>query len=133
LRTLDSSHQSHQPACENHADGSAAQGEKQSFEKKVEEDIAVGRAQSFAQADLMRALADRDQHDVDDADGTQRERDHPDRAQEHVHDIEDGADHLRFLNRIPLIEGVLIGGVESVIAADNLMNRVQCEHMVGRH
>jgi hypothetical protein len=51
-------------------DGAAEQGQEGSFQEKLKENIAVGGAEGFAQANLVGALTDGDEHDVDDADGT---------------------------------------------------------------
>ena len=67
----DSAHGGHEQRSAAHADAAAHQGEKRAFQKKLHQDAAIGRAQRFAQADLAGALADRDQHDVDDADRAQ--------------------------------------------------------------
>ena len=59
------------------------------------------------------------EHDVDDADGAERESDQTDGAEEFVHRIEDRAHHLRLLDGIPAFEGVFIVIIEMVIAGDD--------------
>ena len=81
----------------------------------------------------MCALAHCHQHDIDHADRAERQRDHSYSSQEHVHHVENGSHHFRFLNRIPLVKGALIAGIESVIAADNLVNLLQRQQVLRRH
>src|SRR5215469_4780045 len=130
-RSLHAAEHGHQTDRHGHADEAAPESENQAFQEKVKEDAAVGGAERFAQADLAGAFADRNQHDVDDADGAQSERDHADGAEEHVHDVEDGVDHLGFLDGIPFVEGIEVGGVEAVIAADDVVNFALSDQVVG--
>ena len=84
----------HQSCRQTHADHPTTQGEKQSFQKKMKQNAAIGGAQSLPQSNLMRPFADCDQHDIDDTDGAQRQRDHSHRSQKHVHDVENGSHHF---------------------------------------
>ena len=43
-------------------------GEGDGFERELQQDVALARADGFAHADLARALGDRNQHDVHHAD-----------------------------------------------------------------
>ena len=99
-------------------------------QRKALEEYVKRRCYGLAQLVLL-SFADSDQHDVDYADGAKGQCDHADRTQEHIHHIEDGIDHLRFLDRVPLVKGVLIVGIEAMIAADDLMNLVLRDHMLG--
>src|SRR5215475_10259665 len=99
----------------------------------MEKNAAVGRAQGFAQADLVSTFADRDQHDVDHADRSQCQGDHADRSKEYVHNVKNGADHLRFLDGIPFVKGILVVRIEAVIVADDLVNLVFREKMLRSH
>ena len=76
----------------------------------------------LAQSNFLRSFADRHQHDIDYADRTQSQRDHSHRSQKHVHHVENRAYHLRFLDRIPLVKGILIGSIESVVPGDDLVH-----------
>ena len=67
---------------ENDADDAADDGQKHRFEQELRQDVAVFRAEGFAQADLARALRHRDQHDVHDADAADEQRDRRHRDQE---------------------------------------------------
>src|SRR4051794_23171945 len=88
----------------------------------MKQDTTVGCAQRFAKSDFTRPFTHGHEHDVDDAYGAKSERNHPDRAEEHIHYIENGPDHLRFLNRVPLIESAFVAAIESVVPADDLVN-----------
>ncbi len=104
------------------ADDAADAGEHEALKEELKEDAAVGSAESFAQAYLFGALGDGDEHDVDDADGTEGEGDDTDAAEKDVHGGEDDADGAVGLNRVPLIKGVEISGFEAVAAGDDLMD-----------
>src|SRR5436305_14725496 len=88
----------------------------------MKQDAAVSRAERLTQSYFVDAYAHRDQHDIYNADRPQRQRDHSDRPQEHVHNIENSIYHFRLLNGIPAVKGVLIGRIESMIARHNLVN-----------
>ena len=103
-----------------HADGAAQQRQEGALQEELQQDAAIGGAQRLAQADLASALADRDQHDVDDADGAQSQRDQANAAEEDVHDVENLADRLGVLDRVPVFEGVFVAPIEAMIAGDDL-------------
>ena len=65
----------------------------------------------------------RDQHDVDDAHRAQSQRHNAHAAQKDIHRVEDGADHLLFLNGVELLEGVFERGIEAVPRRDHVMHR----------
>ena len=71
------------------------------------------------QADFLCPLAYRDQHDVDDADRAQAKRHQAYPAQEHIHHVKDYAYSFRALHGVPVFEGVLVLGIETVIARDD--------------
>src|SRR4051794_27499078 len=88
----------------------------------MKQDATVGCAQRFPKSDFTCPFADGHQHYIDDADGAKSERNHPDRAEEHIHYIENGPDHLRFLNRVPLVESAFVAAIESVVPANDSVN-----------
>ena len=104
------------------ADDATNAGEHEAFEKELKEDAAVSGAEGLAQADLLGALGDGDEHDVDDADGAERKGDDTDAAEKDIHGGEDGADGAIGLDGVPLLEGVEIGRLEAVTIGDDLMN-----------
>src|SRR6202030_158449 len=112
----------HQSSSESHADESAEQRKQYSFEKKLKQNAAVGGAQGFEQPDFSRTLADRDQHNVDYANGAQRERNQPHCTQKHVHGVENQADSLGVLNCVPAFKSVLIVIIKVMIAGYQLAN-----------
>ncbi len=126
-------HHVHQQRCASHADGAAHQRQESALQEKLQQDAAVGGAQRLAQADLACALAHRHQHDVDDADRAQRQRDQANSAEEDVHHVEDLAHGLGVLDRVPVLEGVLIVPVEAVIAGDDLAHFLAREVVLLAH
>ncbi len=97
----------------------ADQSQKRAFKKELRHDTAIGRAQGLHQSNFLRALADRDQHDVDNADCAQRQRDQPHASQKSVHGIEDLADSLLAFDGVPAFKGLLIMDIEAVVAGDD--------------
>ncbi len=89
-------------------------GQQQALKEELHQNAAVGCAQRFAQADLARALGDRDEHDVDDADCAEGKRDDSDAAEEDVHRGEDHADGALRFDGVPLFECVVRLGSKSV-------------------
>ena len=63
-------------------DGPAHPGQHQSLEQKLGHDVAPRCSQGFAHADLTGALGNRNQHDVDDSHGAERECHDADSAEE---------------------------------------------------
>ena len=70
-----------QPA-DNNADHASQQAENHGFDQELQQDIPPACPDRLAQADLARALGDRGQHDIHDADPTHSQRDACDAAQE---------------------------------------------------
>ena len=105
----------HESAGEDNANESADAGEEDALPEELGEDGALGCADGFEDADFAGALGDRDEHDVDDADGAEAQGDDADAAEKDVHGVEDGADHVLFLDGVPLFKGVFEGGVEAVV------------------
>ena len=56
------------------ADRPAEQAERDRFDQELKEDVPPRRAERLADADLARALGDRDEHDVHDADAADEQR-----------------------------------------------------------
>jgi len=112
----------HECAGEGDADEAADAGEEEALPEELGQDCTFGCANGLEDADLAGALGDRDEHDVDDADCAEAEGDDADTAEEDVHGVEDGADHVLFLDGVPLVEGVLVGGGEAVVAGDDAVD-----------
>ena len=62
------------------------------LDEELLENIGVGRADGFTQADLARALDDRYEHDIHDADAADDERNRRDCGEEQREDGRDGAE-----------------------------------------
>src|SRR5215469_385008 len=103
------------------ADDYAYAGEQQALPEKLREDAALRCAQRLAEADLRRAFAYRDEHDVDDADGAKAERNNADASEEDIHGREDGADHLHLLDGVPFLERVGERRIETVARSNYAM------------
>jgi hypothetical protein len=86
-------HKGDQPAQPN-ADDAAEHAEQRGFGQELHQNIPAPRANRFAQADFARALGDRDQHDVHNADAAHQQRDGGDAAQEDGQHAGDGARRL---------------------------------------
>ena len=125
-----SAHHEHEQARARHPDAAAHQRKKGAFQEKLQQNAAIGGAQGLAQTDLARALADRNQHDVDDADGAEGQRNQPDAAEEHVHGIENFAHGFGVLDGVPILEGVFVVPVETMVAADDLAYFFACQRML---
>src|SRR5580765_6301339 len=132
-RTLDRAHRRHQARRDPHSDETADESEKNSLQEKLEQDAAVGRAQRFAEADFMRPLGDRDQHNVDNADRAQRQRDHAHAAQENTHGVKNRADHFRLLDGVPAFESVIVAIVKTVIASNDFAYFQKRQSMLRSH
>ena len=65
-----------------HCNGKLYQREDDRLDEELLEDVVIGRADRFAQADLARSFGHRDKHDVHDADAADDERYRRDRRQE---------------------------------------------------
>ena len=65
------------PAPEDDADGAGEQGDHDRLAERLQEEIAIRRADRLAQRQLARPLGDRHQHDVHDADAAGGEGEKP--------------------------------------------------------
>src|SRR5713226_6212755 len=125
LRELHSREQMDDEHSQADSDRSAQQRKERALEEELEQDIAVGRAQGLAEANLARALGYRHQHDVDDTDRAQRQGHQPDATQEPVHSREDLPHDLLILYGVPLFPDILALGIEAaVIAGHDLVHLV---------
>src|SRR6516162_679628 len=106
-----------QPNCGARSHGTTEQSKEGTFEKKLEQDIAVCCTQCFAQPDLAGPLRHRNQHDIDDADRPETKRNQAYSAQEPIHCCEDGSHGLLVLNRVPLLPNVIPGRIKSTMIA----------------
>ena len=79
-------------AAERDADHAADEREHDGFHEELLENVVVGGADGFAQADLLRAFNDGHEHDVHDADAADDERDGSDRGEEERQDGRDVAE-----------------------------------------
>jgi hypothetical protein len=79
------------PVAERDADHPADERQRHRLDQELHEDVAPARADRLADADLARALGDRHQHDVHDADAADEQGDADDRAD----DGGDAAEDLR--------------------------------------
>src|ERR1700739_2506868 len=98
-------------------DRAAQQSKESAFEKELEQDAAMGSAESLAQADLVGPLTDGDQHDVDDANRAQGKCDEADAAEEPVHGGENLAHRFLVLDRVPFFPDVCTGGIKAAVMA----------------
>ena len=80
---------------------------------------------AFLKPNFVRTFRDGDQHDIDDADGAQRQGDHADCPEEKIHRIKNFAHHLLALDGVPATKRFLIVVIEAVIAGDDAMHLVQ--------
>src|SRR5665213_1180334 len=79
---------------EQRADPAAEEREQDRFEQELQQHVAAAGPDRLAQADLARALGDRDQHDVHDPDPRDHERDSADRGEADRDDAEHGVEAL---------------------------------------
>ena len=56
------------------------------------------------------------------------QRDDAHAAEKNIHGVEDGADHVFFLNGVPFVEGVFERGVEAVPLGNHTMHCGLCGH-----
>src|SRR5437588_12264470 len=94
-------------------------GQERALDEELSQNVAVSRTQRFAKADLLGSLGDRDQHDVDDPDSAEGQRHDADHAQEPVHRVKNSSHANRFLNRVPVLEGILGLRVKAMTAAND--------------
>jgi hypothetical protein len=85
----------------------------------LEQNVAVGRAQGFAQANLAGTLGDRNQHDVDDPDRPQGQGYQTHAAEEPIHRGEYLAHGFLILHRVPFLPNVFRLGIETPVVASN--------------
>src|SRR5881275_2578871 len=89
----------------------------------------MGGAHRFSKSNFLGTVGDRNQHDVDDADGAQGKRHEPHASQESVHGIEDFANPVDSADGIPLVEGILGGVGKSMIAGNDSVD-LELSHFV---
>src|ERR1700690_4399543 len=97
------------------AEESANEGDSESFGQKLEEDVSAPCAERFLYADFARALGDRDEHDVHQADAADAESQGADEAEQ---DLEANGDDLELVDlhhKIKDHEGAAVGGIELVL------------------
>ena len=88
------------------ADQAADQADGDRLEQELAEDAVALGADRLADADLARALGDRDEHDVHHADAADEERDAGDQEadqQHHAHDVVERPDQ-----RVQLVDGEVV-------------------------
>ncbi len=105
-------------------------GEQQAFPEELRENGASRGADGFHDADVAGSLGDGDQHDIDDADGSEAESDDTHAAQEDIHGGEDDADGVRFRDGVELVEGVRERGIEAVALGNHAMHGDACGGIV---
>src|SRR5436190_2832593 len=93
-------------AAEDDADHAAHRRQECRFDQELPEHFPPPRAERFSDADLARALGDRDHHDRHDADAADHQRDRGDHDQPEERRLADLVPHLQ--------DGVLRGEVEVV-------------------
>ena len=76
-------------------DQPAEHGDHHGFDQDLDEDVAGGGADGFADADLAHALGDAGQHDVHDADAADQQADAGDEAAAEPGVADEGVDLLR--------------------------------------
>ena len=79
-------------------------------------------AERFAKSDLAGAFGDRHEHDVDDADGAERQRNDTDHAEKPIHAVEELVDALVVLDGVPVFEGFGQLGIETVTAGNDVVD-----------
>ena len=77
------------------ADEAADAAHQDRLDQELAQDVAVLGADGFAHADLARALGDRHQHDVHDADAAHQQGDAGDAAQQDVEGVAHGRTRSR--------------------------------------
>src|SRR5580704_15638310 len=111
-----------------YAEGEAGDSADQSDDRGLNQELAFNvdrsRAQRFADANLSRALGDGDQHDVHDANASQREGQERDGSEEKRHHAEDALGKLRPLEGVPYPEGLGVVGVVVVTLGDDSLDLV---------
>ena len=113
-----------------HAEDSADRGQRDCFERELQEDVALARADGLAHADFARALGNGDQHDVHHSDAAHdqchaghRKHKNEDRAGDLVPDIRE---------RVLGEDGEIIGLVRRARDADAaavLASRLRLRHV----
>ena len=93
------------------------------------------RADRHAQPDLARALGDRHQHDVHDADAADQQRDRGDRREQQRHDAARLLLRLQHLGQVAQREVVVLPRLQAVAlaqqAADLLLGLASCPRRRG--
>src|SRR5271165_1848090 len=116
--------QSYERSGDGQSDAAAEHGKECAFDKKLRHDIAMGGAQSLAQANLSRSLGDGDQHDVDDADRAQAKSNESHDAQKIIHRVKNLSHANGAVDGIPVIEGIVKTGIEKMPPRDDAVNLV---------
>ncbi len=98
------------------------EGEGEAFEQELREDVAAARAEGLEQADLARALGDRDEHDVHDADAADAKRHRADDAQKNLERGAELHDLVRVFDGVPRGNGLVVLGVEVVAIGEDGAN-----------
>ena len=96
-----------------YADRATQQRKKCPLQKKLKQDVSVGRAQGFAQADLACTFGDCDQHDVDDPNRAECQRYQTYAAEEPIHRGENFSHGLLILHRVPFFPDIFVIWVEA--------------------
>ena len=104
------------------SDAAAERGEECSFDKELRHDVAVRGAQSLAQPNLPGSFGNRNQHDVDDANGAQAESNDSDHAKEPIHRVKNLGYANGAVDGVPVHECVVETGIETVTPGDDGVN-----------
>ena len=97
------------------ADQAAHQAEHDRLDQELEQDRRRPRADRLAQADLARALGDRDEHDVHDPDAADEQRDPDDAAGHHRHR---GGDRVELADELlDRLDAEVVGVADGDVAA----------------
>ena len=105
---------------ERDAGNAAYAGDDHGFGQKLEEDVALARAESFFYADLAGALLHADEHDVHQADAGDAQSERSDEEQQDLQAERDDAELRELLHDVGDVNGVLVGGTEAVRGAERL-------------
>ena len=82
----------------------------------------MGSAQRLAQPNLLGALGDRNQHDVNNADCAQSQSHQSHHSEKAVHGVENLCYTHGIVYGVPVVEGVFHLGIKAVAARDNFMH-----------
>src|SRR5207253_9543228 len=114
--------ESHKLNRDNQTNTATESNQERTFDKRLCQKVAVRRTQCLSQPNLFGSLGDRYEHDVDDTDCPQRQGHDAYHPQEPVHRVKDFAYANRFLDRVPILKGILGLRVKAMAVTKDLVH-----------